>query len=218
MLKYPTTYHLALDLLPSVEERYVCGYADMHFQVIWQKLAFCILSSNSRYEAALSAHQSLFASPNLFRSANIDLEELCSDILSRISGIRFARKRSQYLASSWQTLNKYYPDLVSLFSSEEDENVIRQFVVSIFQGIGMKQASMFLRDIGVSRNLAIVDVHILRFIHEHAGVKYNPAKMSEYIMAEKYLIEVAEAHKTSLASFDIALWVAAKAIAKEARC
>lgn len=77
----------------------------------------------------------------------------------------------------------------------------REFLVKHFKGIGMKEASHFLRNIG-RKDVAIIDRHILRSL----GFKADSLTKKRYNDLEKRLITLARKLHTNLAELDLLLW------------
>jgi N-glycosylase/DNA lyase len=71
--------------------------------------------------------------------------------------IRFHNVKSKRL----QEAINYYPFLKKILNSNKNKFDIRRQIKNDFVGIGMKEASHFLRNIGY-KHLAIIDRHILR--------------------------------------------------------
>jgi N-glycosylase/DNA lyase len=95
----------------------------------------------------------------------------------------------------------------------------RRLLVRDLPGIGPKQASMFLRNIGVSHDVAVLDVHVLRFlqligvlppeaVHVSALARYERVED----LARRYALSVGRA----LGHLDWAIWITMRA-AREVR-
>jgi len=90
--------------------------------------------------------------------------------------------------------------------------------MSVAVGIGPKQASLFLRNIGYAENLAILDTHILKYMKVVGlvpqilkTVSYSP----KYEDIERILINYATKFKESLACLDTAIWIVMRSCWKE---
>lgn len=70
---------------------------------------------------------------------------------------RFHHHKAQYLLS----MKKMYPQILDKIASEHDSFLLRAWLVEHVDGMGMKEASHFLRNVG-HRGLAILDRHILK--------------------------------------------------------
>ncbi len=217
MPDYLAIYRLVLLLIDDSRFRPLAFQADMSLDYLWKRMAFCILSSNVRYETAQKAFQTLFADQaSVWVSADPATVEANVQHALRLSGYRYPAIRAFQLAASWATLRKRYSDLVALFICEQDSAAIREFIVGEFSGIGFKQASMFLRDIGAATDLAILDTHTISFMNALLGTRIKVASRRSYLTAEQCFLEMAEAHGVRVSVLDTAIWAASK-VSRERR-
>jgi N-glycosylase/DNA lyase len=181
-------------------------------------MSFCVLSSNVRLDSANKAHHAIYAIPRLFyiRGRTDDLELQLQNRLSGV-GYRFHRTKAVQLAKSWLALRNNHTQLVDLIDNSTDIFSVREYVVKTFPGLGIKQATMFLRDIGVTCELAIIDVHIKRFLSAHVA-EFNPSIKTDYLQAESWLGELARLHTTSVAAVDLAIWAAERTLQRSKTC
>ena len=91
-------------------------------------------------------------------------------------------------------------------SSEEDA---RSSLIKNISGIGLKEASHFLRNIGYSKKLAIIDTHIISFltkINALNGLQIKSVTPRIYLELEDILKELCEERGLLMATFDMAVW------------
>jgi N-glycosylase/DNA lyase len=96
-------------------------------------------------------------------------------------------------------------------SSPED---VRGRLVANLPGVGPKQASMFLRNIGFSFDLAVLDVHVVRFL-SLVGLTSGPVRLGDlksYMAAEKIAQKLAKELGQPVGVLDWAIWVTMKAL------
>ena len=84
--------------------------------------------------------------------------------------------------------------------------------------MGYKQASMFLRDIGVAKNLAIIDRHVLDYMRALALVSSIPNVLSVplYRKCENALADYTAFLGYPMALVDRAIWLVIRAAKHEA--
>ena len=90
----------------------------------------------------------------------------------------------------------------------KNSNDARQWLVDNIKGIGWKEASHFLRNIGYL-DLAIIDRHILSNMQEHGLIKANEKKgltKKRYLIYEKILQQIAEEVEMLPGELDLYLW------------
>jgi N-glycosylase/DNA lyase len=94
-----------------------------------------------------------------------------------------------------------------LVSSAEEVQELRGWLVARVNGLGMKEASHFLRNIGY-RGLAILDRHILRNLKFHGVVRTLPATLTpaRYIDIETRFRGFAEDVQIDMDELDLLFW------------
>jgi N-glycosylase/DNA lyase len=159
------------------------------------ELCFCILVANNPLEKTLSVWNEINKG-FLFLPAN----ELKRKLKSL--GYRFYNKRAEYIISARKLIKKI--DFV-LNSKEEEE--IREWLVENVKGVGWKEASHFLRNLGF-KNFAILDRHVLRILYENKVIKKIPKTLTrkKYFEIEKKLKKIAKLLKITQAELDLYLF------------
>ena len=181
---------------------------------IWKQKVFCVLSSQvNAQKAAAITNQIVQSIPFFDHSLSItEIEEACFQFLSNGVGYRFPKIRARQISLCWfpfSQIKDEYQDYVRSFDLEEEA---RNKIIETFPGIGLKQASMFLRNIGASKNLAVIDVHVLFYLKTCHGWKADQLTPKSYLLAEEILREDLSSHGLDLNVFDVIVWSAAKAL------
>ena len=90
--------------------------------------------------------------------------------------------------------------------SNEGENQLRDWIVKKIKGIGYKEASHFLRNIGY-KNYAIVDFHIVDLLVKHLLIT-KPKAMTKkrYLEIEELLKDIGARLNLNMAELDLYLW------------
>lgn len=191
---------------------------------LWRELCLCILSGSTRYETALSATQYLEAHKLLealmIRQDGVMLATLTRALGSKIfkprrpdgslRKCRFPALRASQIREAAQLLySTSNPDgLRGLLASLSSEEEARDRLSAMVPGMAMKEASHFLRNIGYAHNLAIIDVHVRRFLHEVFGLDLSLIRngASAYRELEDFMRYIADANGLKLALLDAAVW------------
>ncbi len=162
---------------------------------IFKELAFCILTANYSAEGGIKIQKSL--NDGLI---NLSKEEL--EIKLRDLGYRFPKTRARYIVKARELI----PKLKSILESFKDEKALREWFVKNVKGLGYKEASHFLRNIGF-KNLAIVDFHIVDLLSRYELIE-RPKSITrkKYLEIERILEEIAQRTGLSLAELDLYLW------------
>lgn len=161
---------------------------------IFSELCFCILTANSSAENCIRVQKE---AGKHFYSA--EREELASKLKN--AGCRFHTKRAGYIFEARQQSQAIIENLRKM-----DEKEIRNWIADTVKGIGMKEASHFLRNIG-KKNVAIIDFHIIDLL-EKEGIISRPKKLDRktYLEIEQILEEVGRRAGLNLAELDLYLW------------
>jgi N-glycosylase/DNA lyase len=144
------------------------------------------------------------------------IEQICFEVLNRPGvGYRFPKLRARQISMCWFPFAQIKDEYQEYIESFETEHQARRDVIERFPGIGMKQASMFLRNIGASKNLSVIDVHILFYLRVCHNWTVEQLTTKRYLDAEDILRNDAGAYGLDLNIFDAVVWSAARAMKKK---
>lgn len=196
---------------------------EMSENELWEELCLCILSSNVPYELACSAFFHLrkmrLLNPKWITKSSNAAEQIAYELSRPIflpkkkdgsyRKYRFPNLRARNIVSAARTLYLKNFGILKLLRRLNSENEVRDFLVKNIAGIGFKEASHFLRNIGYSDSLAIIDSHVITFLKE---VKIMPSEKVKtvtpkiYMKLEKILQDLCKRLDLNLAVFDMAIW------------
>lgn len=119
-------------------------------------------------------------------------------------GHRYPNTRAKYIMEA----RKYKGLLKDIIESFNKEDELREWLVKNIKGIGYKEASHFLRNIGYT-DFAIIDFHIINILTKHKLVE-KPKRLTKrkYLEIENVLRKCAKKLNISLAELDLYLWYA----------
>jgi len=159
-----------------------------NFNDLFRELAFCILTAGASAELGIKTINHI--GDVIFTGNEQDIQRKLKEVY------RFHTIRAGYLFNA----RKAFKEL------DLNHPKIREHLVKNIKGIGIKEASHFLRNIGFS-DYAIVDFHIVDILAEH-GVIEKPKTLTpnKYLEIENVLRKLAEATNTSLGELDLYLW------------
>jgi N-glycosylase/DNA lyase len=162
---------------------------------IFKELCFCIMTANCGAERCLEIHEGI--SDGFLHLSKEHLSDKFKEL-----GYRFPHIRSDYIVEA----RKNKENLCQMLNSISEEEDLREWVVKNIKGLGYKEASHFLRNIGY-KNYAIIDFHIVDIL-----VKYNliekPKTMTrkKYIEIEDLLKAIGNRLHLNMAELDLYLW------------
>lgn len=163
----------------------------------FSEISFCILTANSSAELCISIQEELTPEGFLELSQR-DLTQKLKEL-----GHRFYRTRAEYIVEA----RRYSEELKDIIIEFSDSRKAREWLVENIKGIGYKEGSHFLRNVGFS-NVMILDRHILRTIDGWGVIEEIPKTLTRkrYLEIEGKLDSLAEKARLNLAELDLYLW------------
>jgi N-glycosylase/DNA lyase len=163
--------------------------------VLFQELCFCLMAANFNAEKSLRIQNTL--QEKLITLSEKKLAEKLKEL-----GHRHPNVRAKYIVEA----RKHIRNLKQVLKSIKDENELREWFAQNVKGLGLKESSHFLRNIGY-KNLAIVDFHIVDLLVERQLIDLPKTITPKiYLHVEEILKEIAKPANLSLAELDLYLW------------
>ncbi len=161
------------------------------------ELVFCLLTANYSARGALACMEALGECGALVGGSE---EEVRACLVHRH---RFPNARARYIAEA----QRFRGSLKNTVQSMSDSRTAREWLVDNVRGLGMKEASHFLRNVGYL-DLAIVDKHILSHMVETGMITERPTSVTKrrYIEYEGMLAKVSEELGMPIGVMDLYLW------------
>ena len=161
---------------------------------LFKEMCFCILTANFSAERSIKIHDEIndcFLT-NSEKELAIKLKKM---------GHRFPNTRAKYISESIKCKNE-----LSKVIKYHDFNKIRDWIVKNVKGLGYKESSHFLRNIGFD-DFAIIDFHIIDLLVDYKIIsKPKILTKKKYFEIENILREIADMTNLSLAELDLYLW------------
>ena len=171
---------------------------------LWEELAYCIFTAGASARMGLD-------SVDAIRSLLLDGEaKAMSKALKKAGAHRFPNARPQYIVT---TRSYFRADcgmkLRQRLRSFADPLERRDWLAQEKQvkGLGYKEASHFLRNIGIKGH-AILDKHVMRCLCEVGvvDVPKPPSTRARYLAVEQELVRFAREIKVDFDELDLVLW------------
>lgn len=184
---------------------------------LWWELSCCILSSQVPYPLAMAAADAIdergYLHHNKQHSEHLaeKLFEVLStplDVDGKKRTYRFPRAKAGHLASTWAAVANVGGSLKALISGDVSD--VRAWLVAHASGMGPKQASMFLRNCGVTYDLAILDRHVLNYMSAqgiYSGTQVSISGLNQYGRHEDRLRDHAREIDCPVGLLDWAIWI-----------
>lgn len=204
---------------PDIKDRVFRNRKVVNERGLWWELSTCILSSQVPYSLAVAASDKIDSEGLLLdhklstKALNLELVKLLRSSL-RVKNnqrrYRFPEARARHLAYTHAAITAEQPSLFELVNSFQDASEARKWFIKHAPGLGPKQASMFLRNTGVSYDLAILDRHVLSYMSKlglFSGSKLMVTGFAQYEKCEKVLRKHAEEMNCQVGILDWAIWI-----------
>ena len=169
---------------------------------IFAELVFCMLTPQSKAKVCWRAVENLIRKGLLIKGSE-------SQIAHELVGVRFNRKKAEYIVEARkQFMVDGRLSIKARIAQLDNPFDAREWLVHNIRGIGYKEASHFLRNIGRGEELAILDRHILRSLKALDVIEEIPRTLSKskYLKIEAKMRGFAEKIDIPMGELDLLLW------------
>ncbi len=164
---------------------------------VFSELCFCILTANYTAEGGIRIQKELGTEFHALSE-----KKLASRL--RTLGHRFPNARARYIAEA-----RSHEGSIRKLLHTCDAKAMREWLKHNVTGLGYKEASHFLRNIGET-DLAIIDFHIVDVLARNGLIRRpKPGSLSNkktYFATERVLATLAAKAGLTLAELDLYLW------------
>ncbi|MFQ6060114.1 MAG: hypothetical protein ACE5KV_02310 [Thermoplasmata archaeon] len=215
-----------LDLCREMEETLLPTnvWKEMTEQDLWMELVSCILGSQVSYEHADSALRHLCSLGlldfKLLATKPSESERRIQVELNkplylpiRKNGVRrkfrFPTTKARHICRTAINIYSNGNSILEVLHDSKDSGDARNRIMAYCVGVGPKQASLFLRNIGFSSDIAIIDTHVLRFMNLSGIAEKKDLSLSSdngYFRLEKRFLHYAKAMNVSAGGLDRVIW------------
>jgi N-glycosylase/DNA lyase len=170
---------------------------------IFAELCFCICTPQSKAVMCDRAVTALAKSGDLYTGA-------LPRVRAGLKGVRFPNNKAGFILKARELFSVGGKIMVKAKIDTENIPAARDWIVRNVKGLGYKEASHFLRNIGFGRDLAILDVHILRNMKRYGVVRDVPKSLGakRYFELEGKLKKFAGRTGIPLGELDLLFWSA----------
>jgi N-glycosylase/DNA lyase len=168
-------------------------------RAIFEELCFCIFTPQTNAISCQKAVEELKRSGLLFKGSRRRTRE-------RLKGlVRFHNKKAGYLLLA---RGLFARRKVGEIISALDNISAREWLINNVKGLGYKEASHFLRNVGLGSGLAILDVHILKNLKRYGVIKEIPSSVTggAYLKIEDKMRHFARRTGIPMEEMDLLFW------------
>ncbi|MFH1753205.1 MAG: DNA lyase, partial [Candidatus Omnitrophota bacterium] len=142
--------------------------ADSKESGIFEELCFCLFTPQANALSCDKAVKELKSTGVLYKGAMSDIRKILK------GKVRFQNNKANYCVLARRLFNDGSGISIKNRIDPNDVFSTREWFVKNVKGLGYKEASHFLRNIGLGRDLAILDVHILRNLKRYGVIMAVP--------------------------------------------
>jgi N-glycosylase/DNA lyase len=187
---------------PQIEARL------MDFSRIWEtasdeelfrELVFCLLTPQSKAKTCWKAVQRL-------ERKCMTAEAMPAQISQELVGVRFNLRKGEYICLARDMFSSR--SLRATLAEFTGPVAAREWLGKNVKGLGYKEASHFLRNIGLGEDLAILDRHILKNLALLGVIKEVPSSPTKriYLEIERDMTAFSQEAKIPMGHLDLLLW------------
>jgi len=168
---------------------------------IFYELVFCLLTPQSK---ALSADKAI---KTLLEKSLIFSDEV-NQIADILKIVRFKNNKARYIVQAKYKFMENNKIFIKKYIDTDNIFQTREWFWKNIKGIGLKEASHFLRNIGFGENIAILDRHILRNLEKFKVISEIPKTITKdkYYAIEAEMKDFSSIINIPLSHLDFVLW------------
>jgi N-glycosylase/DNA lyase len=171
-------------------------------QAIFNELAFCLFTPQSKAKHCWEAVRSLEKCGLLHGGSPAQIAKVINKVRFRNNKAKYLVKaRDTFFRNSGPSIKGFIKGLGSTFEA-------REWLVKNITGLGYKEASHFLRNIGLGEDIAILDRHILKNLKLHGVIPEIPKTLTPkvYLEIELKLREFSKKTRIPMDHLDLLFW------------
>ena len=152
----------------------------------FSELCFCLLTANAKAKTALEIEKEA----DFLKMSEEELKEVI-----RKNKHRFHNRKAEYIVEA-----RKFANIKEILKENK-----REFLIKNVKGIGMKEASHFLRNVGFF-DYAILDRHVLSVLKENKIIKDVKLTKKRYLESEDKFRGIANKLGMSMGELDLYVW------------
>ncbi|MFW9823361.1 MAG: N-glycosylase/DNA lyase [Candidatus Thorarchaeota archaeon] len=163
--------------------------------IIFEELCFCIMTANCSAERCIEVQDRVGDGFQI-------LDEVTLSQKLKSFGYRFPNIRAKYIVEA----REHKEELKKILETQTNLNELRDWIVNNIKGLGYKEASHFLRNIGYT-GYAIIDFHIIDvLVNFNIISKPKTLTRKRYLEIEEILNKIALELDLNLGELDLFMW------------
>ena len=166
---------------------------------IFAELCFCLCTPQSKAKVCGDFLEKIKRNGILFNGTESEIKKFMK--------VRFRNNKSRYIVEA-RKLFKESGKIKIKNKLIGDPKEVREWLVKNVKGLGMKEASHFLRNIGMGKNLAILDRHILKNLQKYGVINEIPKTLTKrnYLEIEQKMRQFSKRIGIPMNELDLLFW------------
>jgi N-glycosylase/DNA lyase len=184
---------------------------EKHFDNVWKngteeeifaELVFCLFTPQSKAVSCWAAVNELAGKNMIFTASPEQIAKVISKVRFRNNKAKYAVQAREFFTAGGKV--KIKEKLDSFGNIYE----LREWIIKNIKGIGYKEAGHFLRNIGIGKDLAILDRHILKNLKRLGAIEEIPKTLNKktYLEIEKKMQDFCKKADIPMSHMDMLLW------------
>ena len=169
---------------------------------VFAELVFCLLTPQSKAKTCWRAVSNIVKKKLIYNGSTAALS-------NELKSVRFRNNKARYICEARKIFScKGNINVKSRLNRSQGAFKIRDWLVQNVKGLGYKEASHFLRNVGLGKDMAILDRHVLKNLKLCEVIDEIPGSLSKkkYFEIEKKMIRYAKRIGIPVGHFDLVLW------------
>jgi N-glycosylase/DNA lyase len=169
---------------------------------VFGELCFCLFTPQAKAVSCDKAVKELKEKGLLLGGRREEIREVLK------GKVRFQNNKAGYCVSARELFKGSKGVKIKDMLDPKDNFNTREWLVKNVKGFGYKEASHFLRNIGMGRDLAILDVHILRNLARYGVIDKAPKTLTKknYLALEEKMRLFSKKIEIPLEELDLLFW------------
>jgi N-glycosylase/DNA lyase len=165
------------------------------------ELCFCLFTPQSKAEMCDAVVRALKDSGLLFKGGKDSLS-------ARMRGVRFRNNKAGFVVEARGRVPDFRERLKGISSGSGSNRELREWLVKNVKGLGYKEASHFLRNIGLGGELAILDRHVLKNLVRYGAIPEIPKSLTKkrYMEIEARMADFSSRIGIPMEELDLLFW------------
>ncbi|MBI2085288.1 MAG: N-glycosylase/DNA lyase [Candidatus Aenigmarchaeota archaeon] len=168
---------------------------------IFMELCFCLCTPRSSAIKCDRIIKQLASNGLLFNGASNEIKKYMDEI-------SFPDEKSKYIVEARDRFVSQNVNFIDFFKKFLSPAGAREWLIKNVGGLGRKEASHFLRNIGMGKNFAILDVHVMRNLKWFNVIEEIPEQLNDrkYMEIENKMKKFSDEISIPMDELDLLLW------------